>query len=130
MQLIDRSFAAALRKYIKAMAEPEWKKGMARRDSTKMETRLSATSTIAVSSSNIRMQTGAKGRPFSGGLPMSQAAPAVEFRSNKYKQFGGTRRAYGPFFRTAFDMTPRLASLFTQTIIKTMALALNGKDPN
>lgn len=129
MQVVDRSFAAALRKYIKAMAEPEWKKAIRSRASSALEKRvISGTTTIAVSSSNIKMESGAKGRPLSGGLTMSQAAPAVEFGSNKYKQFGPRRRK-GPFYRSADNMTPRLASLFAQTIIKTMALALNGKNP-
>jgi hypothetical protein len=130
MQVIDRSFAAALRKYIKAMAEPEWRKAMSSRSRTTLERRvLNATTTIAVSSSNIKMESGGKGRPLSGGLPMSQAAPAVEFGSSRYKQFG-PRRKMGPFYRSAENMTPRLASLFSQTIIKTMQLALNGKDPS
>lgn len=127
MKAIDKSFAAAIRKYTKAMAEPEWKKAIATRSNTRLERRvLSATTTVAVSSSNVRVSSGGKGRPLSGGLTMSQAAPAVEFGSNRYKQFG-PRRMKGPFFRSAENMTPRLASLWVQTVVKTVALALEGK---
>ena len=127
MKAIDKPLAAAIRKYTKAMAEPEWKKAVASRSRTRLEQRvISGTTTIAVSSSNVRVRTGAKGRPLSGGLTMSQAAPAVEFGSNRYKQFG-PRRKKGPFFRSAEAMTPRLASLWIQTVVKTVALALEGK---
>jgi hypothetical protein len=127
MQQIDKSFAAALRKYIKAMAEPEWRKAVSGRSRTNLERRvISATTTVAVSSSNVTVASGAKGRPLSGGLSMSQAAPAVEFGAIRYKQFGPRRRK-GPFYQAADSMFPRLAALFTQTIVKTMALALDGK---
>jgi hypothetical protein len=127
MNAIDKSFAAAIRKYTKAMAEPEWKKAVATRSNTRLEKRvISATTTVAVSSANVKVASGAKGRPLSGGLTMSQAAPAVEFGSVRYKQFG-PRRKKGPFFRAVENMTPRLASLWIQTVIKTTALALEGK---
>ena len=127
MRVIDRTFASAIRKYVKAMAEPEWKKGLASRSNTKLERRvISGTTTVAVSSSNVRVRSGAKGRPLSGGLSMERAAPAVEFGSNRYKQFGPRRRK-GPFYRTTENMAPRLASLFVQTIMKTTSQALKGK---
>ena len=127
MQAFPRSLAAATRKYIKAMAEPEWKRAMQVRSNTLLERRvLSGTTAVAVSSSNVTMTSGAKGRPLSGGLTMAQAAAPVEFGSVSYKQFG-PRRKKGPFYRSAENMTPRLASLFSQTVIKTMAKALRGE---
>lgn len=127
MQLLDKGLAAAIRKYTKAMAEPEWKKAINSRSNTRLEQRvLAGTTTIAVSSSNVRVRSGAKGRPLSGGLTMSQAAPAVEFGSNRYKQFGPRRRK-GPFYRSAEVMAPRLASLWVQTVMKTVAKALRGE---
>lgn len=127
MQAIDKTFAAAIRKYTKAMAEPEWKAAVARRSSGALEKRvISGTTTIAVSSSNVRMTSGGKGRPLSGGLTMAQAAAPVEFGSFRYPQFGPRRRK-GPFYRSAEDMIPRLASLWVQTVMKTTAKAIRGE---
>jgi hypothetical protein len=109
------------------MAEPEWKAAVESRSSSRLERRvISGTTAVAVSSSNVRVRSGGKGRPLSGGLTMSQAAPAVEFGSLRFKQFGPRRKA-GPFYRSAKEMIPRLASLWVQTVMKTMSLALNGK---
>lgn len=127
MRVVDKGLSAAIRKYTKAMAEPEWKQAVAKRSNTRLERRvISSTTTVAVSNANVRMTSGAKGRPLSGGLTMSQAAPAVEFGSNRYKQFG-RRRRMGPFYRSAEEMIPRLASLWVQTVMKTMSLAMHGK---
>lgn len=127
MRAIDKAYAAALRKYVKAMAEPEWKKALSSRSRTKLEERvISGTTTVAVSSANVKMTSGAKGRPLSGGLTMSQAAPAVEFGSNRYRQFGPRRRK-GPFYLSADNMIPRLASLFVQTIMKSTSNAFKGR---
>lgn len=128
MRVIDRSFAAAIRKYTKAMAEPEMKKAVAQRSRTRLQARvISATTTVAVSSSNVKMRAGGRGRPLSGGLTMSEAAPPVEFGSNRYKQFGPRSRKGKSFYPAARAMTPRLASMFVQTVIKTTAKALEGK---
>jgi len=126
MAAIDRSFAAAIRKYTKAIITPEWKKAIDRRASGTLEKRvISATSTVAVSNANVRVRSAGKGRPLSGGLTMAQAGPAVEFGSTKHKQFPA-RRKQGPFYRAAAEMTPRMASLLVQTVMKTTALALKG----
>jgi hypothetical protein len=128
MRVIDRSFAAAIRKYTKAMAEPEFQRAVRKRVRSKMQERvISSTTTVAVSSSNVRMRAGGKGRPLSGGLTMSQAAPPVEFGSNKHKQFGPRSRTGKAFYPAAKEMTPRLASLWVQTVMKTVAKALEGR---
>ena len=128
MRVIDRSFAAAIRKYTKAMAEPEMKQAVRKRVRSKMQERvISSTTTVAVSSSNVKMRAGGKGRPLSGGLTMSAAAPPAEFGSIKFKQFGPRSRTGKTFYPAAKAMTPRLASLWVQTVVKTVALALEGK---
>jgi hypothetical protein len=128
MRVIDRSFAAAIRKYTKAMAEPEMRLAVRKRVRSRMQERvISSTTTVAVSSSNVKMRAGGKGRPLSGGLTMSQAAPPVEFGSNRYKQFGSRSRGGKVFYPAAKEMTPRLASLWVQTVMKTVAKALEGK---
>lgn len=128
MKVIDKSFAAAIRKYTKAMAEPEWKRAVSKRARNTLQRRvIASTTTIAVSSANVRVRAGGKGRPLSGGLTMSAAAPAVEFGSNQYKQFGPRSSGGKVFYPAAKEMTPRLASLWVQTVVKTVALALEGK---
>ena len=128
MRVISRPLAAAIRKYTKAMAEPEWKKEMRKRGRTPLQQRvLVATTTVAVSSTGVRMRSGGKGRPLSGGLTMSQAAPPVEFGSNKYAQFGPRSRGGKVFYPSAKAMAPRLAALWVQTVMKTVAVALTGR---
>jgi hypothetical protein len=128
MKSIDRSFASAIKKYTKAMAEPEWKKAVNSRTRTKLQERvISATTTVSVANTGVTVRAGSRGRPLSGGLSMSAAAAPVEFGSNKYKQFGPRSRKGKAFYPAAISMTPRLASLWAQTIIKTVALAMTGK---
>lgn len=128
MRQIDKGLAAAIRKYTKAMAQPEWLKAIRVRSRTTLQQRVIAgTTTIAVSSANVRVTAGNKGRPLSGGLTMSVAAPAVEFGSNRYGQFGARSRTGKTFYPAAKAMSPRLASLWVQTVMKTVALALEGK---
>lgn len=128
LNAIDRPFAAAIRKYTKAMAEPEWLKAMRQRARTQLQNRvLVSTTTVAVSNSNVRVRSGGKGRPLSGGLSMSAAAPPVEFGSNKFRQFGARSRSGKVFYPAAKEMAPRLGALFVQTVMKTVAIALTGK---
>jgi hypothetical protein len=128
MKSIDRAFASAIKKYIKAMAEPETQKAVRSRVRTPLQRRvLGATTTATVANTSVTMKAGSRGGPLSGGLSMSAAAAPVEFGSNKYKQFGPRSRKGKAFYPAAVSMTPRLMSMFAQTVIKTVALAMTGK---
>jgi hypothetical protein len=128
MKVIDRSFASAIKKYIKAMADPETKKAVQQRVRTKLQQRVLAnTTTTAVSNASVTMKAGSRGLPLSGGLTMSAAAAPTDFGSNKYKQFGPRSRKGKAFYPGALSMVPRIGSMWAQTVVKTIALSLTGK---
>jgi hypothetical protein len=128
MKGIDRSFASAIKKYIKAMAEPETQKAVRSRARTKLQRRvLGDTATATVANSSVTMKAGSRGGPLSGGLSVSAAAAPTDFGSNKYKQFGPRSRQGKAFYPAAKSMVPRIMSLYSQTVIKTVALAMTGK---
>lgn len=151
LRAVDKTLQAQVRKQTKAMAQPEWKKALAQHADTMLEHRvLVDTAVISVSNQNVRVQSANKGRPRSGGLNPKTDWAGVEFGSHaKGKTYrrknrgsaGGTHsvtrvmgtqfKAHKPngyvFYPTAAEMIPRLASLWVQTAIKTIANALEGK---
>lgn len=145
---LDKTLQKQIRTHVKALSTPEFKKELAERANTRLESRVIVdTAVVSVSNQNMRLQSAAKGRPLSGGLNPKTDYAAVEFgrerkpvtydRKNKKK--GGThsvtrtptgikhRRAKGYVFYPAVkDFIPRAASLFVQTTVKTIAKALEG----
>lgn len=147
---VDRTIRKMIRQYAKAMAMPEWKKALAERADTRLEHRvLVDTAVVTVSDRNVRMQSASKGRPLSGGFAPKLDYYAAEYGGNQDKtttytrrnRNGGThkvtrrvgntikprtRRGYvfGPASR---EMVPRLARLWVQTTVRTIATALEGK---
>lgn len=111
---------------------------------TSLEQRvISATSTIATSDQNIRIQSAAKGRRLSGGLNPKTDYAGVEFGADREKktsyvrqgsrvtrrtraQFKPRRKSGYVFYPAARKMVPRLASLWVQTIVRTVADIFDG----
>ncbi len=146
---LDRTLAKTIRQHTKRIAAPEWTRALTRRASTALEQRvLSATAVVTVSDQNVRAQSASKGRPLSGGLNPKTDFPAVEFGasdtpatyqrvSRKGKPHTVTRhttkqlRPRNPkgyvFYPAAREMVPRLAALWVQTLVRTIATALEGK---
>jgi hypothetical protein len=148
LRAIDTTLQKKVREYTKAVASPEWKKALARRADTRLEHRVIVdTAVVSVSNQNVRIQSAGKGRPLSGGLNPKTDYPAVEFGMNakgvryqRKSKRGGThivrrvigtqfpaRRREGPFWQSAREMVPRMASLWVQTTVKTIGYALEGK---
>lgn len=147
---LDRTIAKMNRQETKRIAAPEWKKALAERADSKLEHRvLVDTSVVSVSDQNVRIRSASKGRPLSGGFNPKTDYHAAEFgadrnRRTTYKRRsakGGshsvTRRTASGlkprnpngyvFFPAAREMIPRLASLWVQTTVRTIANAFEGK---
>lgn len=148
LRSIDKTLQAQIRKATRSVAEPEWKKALAERALTKIEHRVIVdTARISASNQNVRAQAANVGRPLVGGLNPKIYYPAVEFgvknkkatynrTSRKGKRHKVTRtigtglpapRKNGPFWGSAKEMVPRLARLWVQTTVRTIATALEGK---
>lgn len=149
LRSIDKTLSKMVRQQTKRIAQPEWMRALERRASTALERRvLSATAVVTVSNQNVRVQSASKGRPLSGGLSPKAHYAAIEFgatpspttytrRSSKGKTHRVTRKtstglrprnAKGyVFYPAAREMVPRIASLWVQTAVKTIANALEGK---
>lgn len=146
---LDKTLQKFIRTETKKVAAPEWKKALAERADTRLEHRVIVdTAVVSVSNQNVRVQSAGKGRPLSGGLNPKTDYPGVEFGSNNKKKTyqrksknGGTHkvsRTVGTGFKAhsgkgyvfwpaAKEMVPRMASLWVQTTVKTIANALEGK---
>jgi hypothetical protein len=106
------------------------------------------TAVVSVSNQNIRVQSAGRGRPLSGGLDPKIHYSPVEFgahakgktysrTSPKGKRHSVTRvmgTQFKPFRKKGYvfwpaaeEMTPRIASLYVQTVVRTIAEALEGK---
>jgi hypothetical protein len=140
---------ADIRRYLRAFAKSKmvtpWLQSITAEASTPLErTVIAGTSTIAVGDQNVRVQAAQKGRRMSGGLQPKVDWPAVEFGADRNKvtsyvrkghrvrrhtarQMRGRRRGGYVFWPTAEDMTPRLASLWVQTIVKGVSNLFEGR---
>jgi hypothetical protein len=138
----DRDVRAAIRKHTKAISTKEWQQAMREQASTRLESRvLAATARVAVSDQNIRLSAATVGRPLSGGLKPSDDYAGVEFgagprrtsyqstsrRGNRYTATRNTRAQLRPrnrkgyvFFPAVVRMVPRIASLWAQTVVRTL----------
>lgn len=150
LRSIDKTIQKMVRVQTKAVVEPEWKKALAERADTRLEHRMLVdTAVISVSNQNVRIKSAGKGRALSGGLHPKFDFPAAEFgvkhEKKTYKRQnrkGGTHtvtRTTGTafkrrnpkgyvFYPAAREMIPRLAALWVQTTVRTIANALEGKE--
>ncbi|GAA2172415.1 hypothetical protein GCM10009846_10260 [Agrococcus versicolor] len=143
-----------VRQTIRAKLAPEFTKQMAERAADSNQARLSSAvlvrgARIAASDQNIRMSTAGSVRALSGGLVPNALGKGVEFgahaarettyrrRSVKGKTHSVTRNTTAQmpkrrqrgwaFFPTVNDLTPRFAALWSQTAIRTVYEAFEGR---
>lgn len=146
---LDKTVRKINRQQTKRIAAPEWQKALAQNSMTLLENRvLVNTAVVTVSDQNVRIQSASKGRPLSGGLNPKTDYHAIEFgadqtrrttydRTRKGNRHRVTRHATNGlrprnprgyvFFPTARSFIPRMASLWVQTTVRTIANALEGK---
>lgn len=144
-----RGMDADVRRYLRAFTKSKmvtpWLQAINAEASTPLERSVIAgTSTIATSDQNIRVSAATKGRKMSGGLEPKVDYPAIEFGANRNKrttytrkgkrvtrhtarQLRGRRRGGYVFYPAAEEMTPRLASLWVQTIVKGVSNIFEGR---
>lgn len=146
---LDKTIQKMIRQETKRIAAPEWSEALGRRANTALERQVIVnTAVVSVSNQNVRAQSANKGRPLSGGLNPKTDYPAVEWGADDDTQVyerrskkGGTHKVtrrtaaqlkrrsatgyvWGP---TVKEMIPRLARLWVQTTVRTIANAINGK---
>lgn len=136
---LDREVRARLRAHTKAEATPIWQDEITHRTGTRLQTRVLVDSArVAVSDTNITLKSAQVGK-LKTGTPRPALAGASEFGANPNRKvtqrsrkgtvysrrlgnaFGGPRRK-GNVFHPAFrDAVPRVASLWMQTTLRTIA---------
>ncbi|WP_295012493.1 hypothetical protein [uncultured Microbacterium sp.] len=145
---LDKTIQKMIRQETKSIAAPEWTKALTKRANTALEQQVIVnTAVVSVSNQNVRAQSANKGRPLSGGLNPKTDYPAVEWgadddtqvyerRSRKGGMHSVKRHTARQFKRrssgyvwgpTVQEMIPRLARLWVQTTVRTIANAIDGK---
>lgn len=147
---VDKTLRKINRRETKRIAAPEWRKALAQHADTRLEHRVIVdTAVVSVSDQNVRIQSASKGRPLSGGFNPKADYHAVEFGADRAKATTYQRTRKGTrhkvtrrtavglrprrwptgyvFFPTARKFVPRMASLWVQTTVRTIANALEGK---
>ena len=136
---LDREVAARLRRHTKQEAEPIWRESVRGHVTTRLQTRvLSDTTRVSVSDSNVMLKSATTGK-LSSGVSAGALASMVEFgampdkrvrqRSRKGKSYtrrlghvvGLPRRKGYVVFPAVRDSIPRVASLWAQTTLRTVA---------
>lgn len=145
LRSIDRTLAKQVRQQTKKVAQPEWQQALAERADSRLEHRvIVGTAVVTVSDQNVRVQAAGKGRPLTGGLNPKTDYGAVEYGANPRKR-SYTRKGHKVtrtvgtafkrhagktgyvFWPAAREMTPRMARLWVQTTVRTIAEALEGR---
>lgn len=135
MATMPREAAKATRQYSKAVIEPEWRKGLARRAPERIfHTRLVDTSSALVSDRGVRLMSGSD-RASNFTRETEFGAYREDFNTYTRRSKNGgrhrvTRRTQRQFWHytkkghtvypTASDMIPRIAALWVQTIYRTV----------
>jgi hypothetical protein len=109
-----------------------------------------STARVAASNQNVRLSAATVGRPLAGGLDPKREARAVEFGASKDhratytatstrgRRFTVTNRHTArqlprrnpkghTFYPAVAQIVPRIASLWVQTVVRTLAEAFEGK---
>jgi hypothetical protein len=146
-KILPAEINAQTRKHTKKLVDVEWQAGLAKRAKSKIQRRaLVGTAVSSVTNSKVQMKSATKGRY--GRVPASVVAAGAEFGANKELYTRYSRRSPGGgshtverrvmrhlsyrrpdgyvVYPTAKDLSPRIASMFVQTLIRTTAEAFDN----
>lgn len=131
---VPKEIAKEIRKHTKAMAQPEWQKGLASRAKSRMDDKvLVRTARVQVRDTNVVLRSGATGklkdltRPVEFGSDREQwneyesSRKGTRFKVKRHtaRQMAWRRKEGRVVYPTANDLIPRFAALWVQTVIRT-----------
>lgn len=143
-KILPKEVNALTRKYTKQLVDEEWQKGLSKRAVTPLQRAvLVRTAVSSVTNTNVQMKSATKGRVGRRKIPASVLAGGAEFGAQiglytKYQRrspnggthtverrtmrhFGHYRKGGRVVFPTAHDLSPRIASMYVQTLLRTTA---------
>lgn len=144
LKSIDKDLSREIRRAVKVISTPEWTQEVSANVRNPLQQRvLASNSSVAVGNDNVRLRSGNSTRRLSGGGSPATLARAAEFgtdrarvttyqrRSPKGKTHTVKRRASVQLpsrsrsgwavYPAAAEITPRIASLYAQTTLRTFA---------
>ena len=150
LRQLDRETKKHLRQGLKGMVQQAWQQTLAQHANTALETRmLVSTARVAISDQNVRLKSASLSRKLSGGLSPSAHYGPVEVgadplpnateqvRSRKGGTFTRRRDPHRPFKRpnrqgyvvypSIASVVPRVLAMYTQTFLRAIHEALEGK---
>lgn len=150
LRAVEKNVSADIRKQTRQVLQPEWQKTAREHSQTRLEVRvLGDTARASVSSNGITLKSASVGKQLRGGFVTKQMYAAVEFgadrnkrvtyraRSSKGKTFNVTRRTAAQLrprrrsgyviYPAAAEFIPRAAALWTQTTVRVIAEAAEGR---
>lgn len=150
MKTLPTELRRQVRQHVKKIGQPEFTQVMREHAQTRLEHRaLADTARLSSSDQNVRLSSATVGRSLAGGLTPKEQYHAVEFGADRNKRTSFTqtsrkghryqvrnkhtaaqlrpRRRNGyVFFPAAAAIIPAIASLFAQTVVRTVGDALDG----
>lgn len=140
---VGRELRSQLRAQTKRVVEPEWREGLTKRASSKLDREvLVKTARVQVRDTNVVLRSGAVGklkditRPveFGGDRQQEKTYSTRSPKGRRYKvtrhtarQLGWRRKGGRVVWPTAEDLIPRMVSLWVQTTVRTFYEALERK---
>jgi hypothetical protein len=144
LKSIDKDLSREIRRAVKSISTPEWTQEVQANVRFPIHQRvLASNSSVTVGNDNVRLRSGNSTRRLSGGASPSQLARAAEFgadrnslttyirtspKGNRHKvtrhasrQLPTRSRSGWAVYPAAAEITPRIASLYAQTTLRTFA---------
>lgn len=149
-KMLERETRKQIRQHSSRVIVPEWQRTVAEQASTRLESRvLAATARVSVSDQNVTLKSAQVGRSLTGGAKPADIWHAVEFgaaqttktyqaRSRKGRTFTVHNRHTRAHLRrrnrrgyvvhaAAAQIIPRIAALWTQTVVRGFHDAFEGR---
>jgi len=139
---------AEIRRYTRAELLPAWSEELHANAATQLEAfALADTARVTVSNNTVRLSAGSVNAHLSGGLDVRKDYAPIEFGADRssvstftstsrrgrkfsvkrhnHRQFAAPRRKGYLFYPTAASLIPRFASLWVQTVMRTIGDAID-----